>query len=75
MEKKGTPERQSRQKKRKKVKRICIVRYSYYPQHAHVRRDAETLTKHGYKVDVICLKSKGQKAVRPLMEWGYIVSH
>ena len=62
MEKKGTPERQSRQKKRKKVKRICIVRYSYYPQHAHVRRDAETLTKHGYKVDVICLKSKGQKS-------------
>jgi glycosyltransferase involved in cell wall biosynthesis len=44
------------------LRRICIVRHNYYPEEAHVRRDAETLVAHGYEVDVICLKKNGQKS-------------
>jgi glycosyltransferase involved in cell wall biosynthesis len=44
------------------LKRVCIVRHNYYPEEAHVRRDAETLVKNGYGVDVICLQKKGEKA-------------
>jgi len=43
------------------VNRICIVRHNYYPDEAHVRRDAEALAEHGYDVDVVCLRKKGQK--------------
>ena len=35
-----------------------------FPEEAHVRRDAEPMVGHGYDVDVICLKRKGQKAIR-----------
>ncbi len=42
--------------------RVCIIKLTYYPQHMHVRRDAETLVNHGYEVDVICFKQKGQKS-------------
>ena len=41
--------------------RICCVTHHYYPQHAHIRRDLETLIDAGYAVDIICLKRKGQK--------------
>ena len=41
--------------------RICCVTHHYYPQHAHIRRDLETLVDAGYDVDIICLKRKGQK--------------
>jgi len=41
--------------------RICCVTHHYYPQHAHIRRDMETLVNAGYGVDVICLRHKGQK--------------
>jgi len=41
--------------------RICCVTHHYYPQHAHIRRDLETLLEAGYGVDIICLKRKGQK--------------
>jgi glycosyltransferase involved in cell wall biosynthesis len=44
------------------LKRVCIIRHNYYPEEAHVRRDAETLVAHGYEVDVICLKKKGEKS-------------
>jgi glycosyltransferase involved in cell wall biosynthesis len=42
------------------MSRVCIVRHNYYPEEAHVRRDAETLVRHGFDVDVICLRKKGQ---------------
>lgn len=45
-------------------KRICIVRHSYYD--LLVRREAETLCRNGFEVDVICLHSShtaGQEIV------------
>lgn len=45
----------------KKSKRICMVTHHYYP-HLHIRRDVEALIEHGYEVDIICLKRKGQKS-------------
>jgi glycosyltransferase involved in cell wall biosynthesis len=39
---------------------VCIVHHAYYPQHGHVRRDAETLTRQGYDVTVIALQQPGQ---------------
>lgn len=41
--------------------RICIIRHSYYPDIPPTRRDAETLVSHGYEVDVICSRKKGEK--------------
>jgi glycosyltransferase involved in cell wall biosynthesis len=41
---------------------VCIIRHSYYPDVPPTRRNAETLTSHGYQVDVICLRKKGQKS-------------
>ncbi len=43
------------------MKRVCIIKQCYYPMHMHVRRDAETLVAHGYEVDVLCLRRKGEK--------------
>jgi glycosyltransferase involved in cell wall biosynthesis len=43
------------------LNRICIIRHNYYPDEAHVRRDAEALAEHGYEVDIVCLRKKGQK--------------
>ena len=43
-------------------KRICFVRMNYFPEEAHVRKNAEALTAAGYDVDVICLRDKGEKA-------------
>lgn len=43
------------------MNRVCIVRHNYYPEEAHVRRDAKALMDAGYQVDVICLRRKGQK--------------
>jgi glycosyltransferase involved in cell wall biosynthesis len=59
-EKKETSERQPCRERGNKAKRACIVRHSYYPQHSHVRRDAETLLSYGYEVDIICIRGKGQ---------------
>jgi glycosyltransferase involved in cell wall biosynthesis len=42
------------------MSRVCIVRHNYYPEEAHVLRDAETLVRYGFEVDVICLRKKGQ---------------
>lgn len=43
------------------MKRVCIVRHAYYPEKPPTKRDAETLVAHGYEVDVICLRDKGEK--------------
>jgi glycosyltransferase involved in cell wall biosynthesis len=42
-------------------KRVCIVRQKWYPMQRNLRRNAETLLKEGYEVDVICVGLKGQK--------------
>jgi glycosyltransferase involved in cell wall biosynthesis len=39
---------------------VCIVHHYYYPQHGHVRRDAETLARAGYDVTVVALQKPGQ---------------
>ena len=44
------------------MKRVCMVRRGYYPAMQPNRRNAETLAAHGFEVDVICLKHKGQKS-------------
>lgn len=44
------------------MKRVCIVRQTYYPKHRNLRRNAEALLTQGYEVDVICLRQKGEKA-------------
>lgn len=43
-------------------KRVCFVRMNYFPEEAHVRKNAEALIAAGYEVDVICLRDKGEKA-------------
>jgi glycosyltransferase involved in cell wall biosynthesis len=44
-----------------KKKRVCIVRQKPYPWQRNMRRNAETLSKEGYEVDVVCIGLKGQK--------------
>lgn len=39
---------------------ICILRFDYYPQENHVRRNAAALRGAGYDVDVVCLRAPGQ---------------
>jgi len=48
-------------KENKKKQRTCIVRQKPYPWQRNMRRNAETLYKEGYEVDVICVGIKGQK--------------
>jgi len=43
-------------------KRVCIVKLGYYPWQPPLKRDAETLVSHGYQVDLLCLRNKGEKA-------------
>ena len=45
-----------------KNKRIAFVRMNYFPEEAHVRKNAEALMEAGYEVDVICLRDKGEPA-------------
>jgi len=42
--------------------RVCFIRMNYFPEEAHVRKNAEALTEAGYDVDIICLRQKGEKA-------------
>src|ERR1700730_5221725 len=35
---------------------------NYFPEEAHVRKNAEALIAAGYEVDVICLRDRGEKA-------------
>lgn len=48
-------------KENKRKQRACIVRQKQYPWQRNMRRNAETLFKEGYEVDVICVGFKGQK--------------
>ncbi|HEY5639692.1 MAG TPA: glycosyltransferase [Dehalococcoidia bacterium] len=43
-------------------KRVCFVRMNYFPEEAHVRKNAEALTEAGYDVDIICMRQEGEKA-------------
>jgi glycosyltransferase involved in cell wall biosynthesis len=44
------------------TKRACIVKLGHYPDLMLLIRDSETLVSHGYSVDIICVRKKGQKA-------------
>jgi glycosyltransferase involved in cell wall biosynthesis len=43
-------------------KRICIVRQSYFPEEAHVRKNVDALADAGFHVDVMCLRAPGEAA-------------
>jgi glycosyltransferase involved in cell wall biosynthesis len=46
------------------TKRHCMVVHAYYPLgETRVQREALALIKHGYEVDVICLRYEGEQAV------------
>ncbi|HEX5418327.1 MAG TPA: glycosyltransferase family 4 protein [Chloroflexota bacterium] len=40
----------------------CMIVHSYYPDDPRVRRETEALLGDGWKVDVICLRGKDEKA-------------
>ncbi|MBI4303184.1 MAG: glycosyltransferase family 4 protein [Chloroflexi bacterium] len=42
------------------MKRVCIIRQKPYPN-KNQRRNAETLVRAGYEVDILCLKADGEK--------------
>jgi glycosyltransferase involved in cell wall biosynthesis len=43
------------------VQKVCIIKASgSYPQNSQVKRNADTLTAHGYEVDVITQRNRGQ---------------
>jgi len=42
---------------------VCIVHHAYYPQHGHMRRDAESLVRAGY--DVTYREYEGRHGVTP----------
>jgi glycosyltransferase involved in cell wall biosynthesis len=41
--------------------RVCFIRMNYFPEEAHVRKNAEALTEAGYDVDIICMRQEGEK--------------
>ncbi len=44
-----------------KTKRHCMVVLAYYPLgETRVQREAEALVAHGYEVDVLCLRGRGE---------------
>ena len=62
MIKKGKHDNEPCRKGNKQKKHVCIIKFSYYPQHTHILKDAQTLTEEGYEVDVISLRREGQKS-------------
>lgn len=42
------------------MKQVCMVVQSHYPSDPRVRRQAETLRKAGYNVDIICLRKSDE---------------
>jgi glycosyltransferase involved in cell wall biosynthesis len=58
--KKATHEKMKKRDGKKQNRRVCIIKFSYYPQHTHVFKDARTLTEEGYEVDVICVRTDDQ---------------
>ncbi len=43
------------------MKKILMVVYSHFPRDTRVRRESDALVRNGYKVDVICLRSRNEK--------------
>ncbi len=41
-------------------RRICVLRFDYYPQESHVRRNVQALREAGYEIDLVCLRGEGQ---------------
>jgi glycosyltransferase involved in cell wall biosynthesis len=41
-------------------RRVCILRFDYFPQETHVRRNTAALLDAGYEVDLICLRGRDQ---------------
>jgi glycosyltransferase involved in cell wall biosynthesis len=45
---------------------VCIVGHKYYPEHNHLRRDAQALVAAGYDVSLLGLRQAGQPLVEQL---------
>lgn len=43
-----------------RMKKICMVAYTYYVHDPRVRREAEALAEQGFTVDCFCLRGEGQ---------------
>lgn len=41
-------------------KKILMVAYSYYPSDTRIRKEAETLLKNGFEVDILCLRKENE---------------
>lgn len=41
---------------------VCVLRQSYFPEEAHVRKNVDALMDTGYAVDVVCLRQRGEAA-------------
>ncbi len=39
---------------------VCVVRHAYYPADPRVQREVRALREAGYRVDIICLRKKGE---------------
>lgn len=46
---------------RRSSKNVCILRHGYFPTDVRVYKEATTLSRAGYSVDVVCLRREGQK--------------
>lgn len=42
--------------------RICLVRQTYFPAEAHLRKNFDALVDAGFRVDVVCLREPGKPA-------------
>src|SRR5581483_4821977 len=42
--------------------RICLVRQTYFPAEAHLRKNVNALVDAGFRVDVVCLREPGRPA-------------
>jgi glycosyltransferase involved in cell wall biosynthesis len=40
--------------------RVCIIRHGHYPSDPNLKRQAETLVRNGYEVDVVCVRGLGE---------------
>jgi glycosyltransferase involved in cell wall biosynthesis len=59
--------------RRDKRPRHCMVVHAYYPlAETRVQREAETLVRAGFNVDVICLRDEGE---HPRDRWGGVEVH
>ncbi len=50
------------------MKRACFLRLGYFPAEEHLRKNASALVEAGYRVDVLCLRRLGERAMEPY--WG-----